>query len=243
MFNSNFQYCKQQSGDQCPCCRSTDHTAILDKRTRGRILSLKVKCPFSECSWTGQLLDLPAHKCPYAVVQCQYGCGEYYFASCISIHEEEYCPKRPYELIVRSFKSQLAVNSSSYEKRLMLKDKVIQRLEEENATSVKQLREEIFEKEKELEKKKCELLTRTSSYEDEMILKNETIKQLREKILENEELHEKNKIEFAKKLLQATEELVDTRTKMMRHEVELRQEIVLLRRTNAAYSKIYTKIG
>ena len=125
----------------------------------------------------------------------------------------------------------------------MLKDKVIQRLEEENATSVKQLREEIFEKEKELEKKKCELLTRTSSYEDEMILKNETIKQLREKILENEELHEKNKIEFAKKLLQATEELVDTRTKMMRHEVELRQEIVLLRRTNAAYSKIYTKIG
>ena len=122
-----------------------------------------MKCPIFKCSWTGQLLDLPAHKCPYAVVQCQYGCGEYYFASCISVHEEEYCPKRPYELIVRSFESQLAMTSSSYEKRLMLKDKVIQRLEEEKEASVKQLQEEISEKEKELEKKECQLLANTSS--------------------------------------------------------------------------------
>ena len=199
-----------------------------------------MKCPISECSWTGQLLDLPAHKCPYAVLQCQYGCGEYYFASCISVHEEEYCPKRPYELIVRSFKSQLAVNSSSYEKRLMLKDKVIQRLEEENATSVKQLKEEISEKEKELNKKECDLLANTLSYEGKITLKDETIKQLQEKILEKEEEDEKHKLQSAKELLQATEELAHTKTKMMKQEVELRQKIVLLGRTNTAYSKTFS---
>ena len=199
----------------------------------------------------GGLFELPAHKCPYAVVQCQYGCGEYYFASCISVHEEENCPKRPYELIVSSFESQLAVNSSSYEKRLMLKDKVIQRLEEENEASVKQLREEILEKEKELEKKECQLLANTSSYEKKLMLKDydikrfekeqdESLKQLQDKISEKEEEYEKHRLELSKKLLQVTEELAETKvmlTKMMRQEVDLRQKIVLLGRTNTAYSK------
>ena len=132
----------------------------------------------------------------------------------------------------------------------MLKDKVIQRLEEEKEASVKQLREKISEKEKELEKKECQLLANTSSYEKKLTLNNDTVKrlkkehdeslkQLQDKISEKEE-DEKHKLELSKNLLQVTEELAGKKvmlTKMMRQEVELRQKIVLLGRTNTAYSK------
>ena len=92
----------------------------------------------------------------------------------------------------------------------MLKDKVIQRLEEENEASVKQLREEILEKEKELEKKECQLLANTSSYEKKLMLKDydikrfekeqdESLKQLQDKISEKEEEYEKHRLELSKK--------------------------------------------
>ena len=52
---------------QCPCCRDTDHSMMVDKKTRGQIMSLKVKCPNADCHWSGELLDLKNHKskgCP-----------------------------------------------------------------------------------------------------------------------------------------------------------------------------------
>ena len=133
----------------------------------------------------------------------------------------------------------------------MLKDKVIQRLEEENEASVKQLREEIVEKEKELEKKECQLLANSSSYEKKLMLKDydikrfekeqdKSLKQLQDKISEKEEEYEKHQLELSKNLLQVTEELAETKvmlTKMMRQEIDLRHKIVLLGRTNTAYSK------
>ena len=52
----------------CPCCRTADFTRVLDKRTRGTVLGLRVQCENRDCYWTGQLIDLRSHisgKCPY----------------------------------------------------------------------------------------------------------------------------------------------------------------------------------
>ena len=155
MFNENesciqysiTQFCKLRSGNQCPCCRNVDHNEMLEKRTRGKILSLRVKCPKTGCSWTGELLDLQAHKCPFSIVKCQYDCGKYFFASCVSLHEEV-CPRRSYELMKKTHERQIA----SYEEKLKFKDNAIRVLETDNAALLKRMEEEATEMRRELEK-------------------------------------------------------------------------------------------
>ena len=67
---------------QCPCCRNTDHTMMVDKRTRGIVLGLTVKCTMTDCCWAGELINLhhhQQHKCPLSIgeymcedVRCGY---------------------------------------------------------------------------------------------------------------------------------------------------------------------------
>ena len=52
----------------CPHCRTADFTRVLDKRTHGEVLGLRVRCENHDCYWTGELIDLYSHisrKYPY----------------------------------------------------------------------------------------------------------------------------------------------------------------------------------
>ena len=81
----------------CPVCRNTSFTSILDKKTRGKILSLKVKCKNVPCTWTGELLDLDRHtarNCQYAMVSCRLGCGAIVTRITLAEHESTACDRR-----------------------------------------------------------------------------------------------------------------------------------------------------
>ena len=52
----------------CPCCRTADFTRFFDKRTRGEVFGLRVRCENRDCYWTGELIDHYSHisgQCPY----------------------------------------------------------------------------------------------------------------------------------------------------------------------------------
>ena len=103
----------------CPHCYSTSLTVpVHDKRLEQKIMSLKVKCTNEDCEWRGELVDYNNHitgKCPNRVVQCQYDCGLYFMASEVSVHEEEECTKRPYEIVVQYYEKQAEATRELYE--------------------------------------------------------------------------------------------------------------------------------
>ena len=81
-------------------------------------MSLKVKCTNGDCEWRGELVDYNNHitdKCPNRVVQCQYDCGLYFIASEVSVHEEEECTKRPYEVVVQYYEKQAKTTREFYQ--------------------------------------------------------------------------------------------------------------------------------
>ena len=97
---------RTDAGSECPQCRDTSHLVVPDKKTKGYTMSLKVKCTNGDCEWRGELVDYNKHitdKCPNRAVQCQYDCGLYFMASEVSVHEEEECTKRPYEVVVQYY--------------------------------------------------------------------------------------------------------------------------------------------
>lgn len=106
IFLYSIQVCMSLSNasTNCPRCRTDNPLIVIDKRTRGQTMSLKVKCINGDnCNWTGELVDYLKHikeKCPYRIIQCQYGCGQYFMASDIKTHEEEECTQRPYDVIM-----------------------------------------------------------------------------------------------------------------------------------------------
>ena len=100
---------RTDAGSECPQCRDTSHLVVPDKKTKGQTMSLKVKCNNGDCEWRGELVDYNKHitdKCSNRVVQCQYNCGLYFLASEVSVHEEEECTKRPYEVVVLYYEKQ-----------------------------------------------------------------------------------------------------------------------------------------
>ena len=111
----------------CPHCHSTSLTVpVHDKRLEQEIMSLKVKCTNGDCEWRGELVDYNNHitdKCPNCVVQCQYDCGLYFMASEVSVHEEEECTKRPYEVVVQYYEKQAEATRELYEQQIILLEK------------------------------------------------------------------------------------------------------------------------
>ena len=109
--------------EKCPQCRSIKHVEFPDRRLEQEMMSLKVKCTNEDCEWKGELVDYNNHitdKCPNRVVQCQYDCGLYFMASEVSVHEEEECTKRPYEVVVQYYEKQAEATREFYEHQIIL---------------------------------------------------------------------------------------------------------------------------
>ena len=76
---------------------------MLNKKTRGEILGLKVRCVNNDvgCDWTGELGDQQRHlagNCEYLEEECQYGCGERNYRRLLRVHEERECSKRSFDV-------------------------------------------------------------------------------------------------------------------------------------------------
>lgn len=79
-------------------CRNTSYSCILDKKTRGKILSLKAKCNHTPCTWAGELLDYERHikdSCQQTLVPCSFGCGHFISRIELLNHEKNFCENRP----------------------------------------------------------------------------------------------------------------------------------------------------
>ena len=131
-------------GSDCPICHDTSHLVVPDRKTKGQTMSLKVKCTNGDCEWRGELVDYNNHitdKCPNRVVQCQYDCGLYFMANEVSVHEEEECTKRPYEVVVQYYEKQMNLLEDKHKqekKKLKLELKhsrtIISKLESKQTT-------------------------------------------------------------------------------------------------------------
>ena len=111
---------RSDAGSEYPQCRDTSHLVVPDKKTKGQTMSLKVKCTNGDCEWRGELVDYNNHitdKCPNRVVQCQYDCGLYFMGSEVSVHEEEECTKRPYEVVVQYYEKLMSQQMSLLEEK------------------------------------------------------------------------------------------------------------------------------
>ena len=93
----------QRKQQPCPYCREVEFTTMLNKKTRGEILGLKVRCVNNGvgCDWTGELGDQQRHlagNCEYLEEECQYGCGERNYRRLLRVHEERECSKRSFDV-------------------------------------------------------------------------------------------------------------------------------------------------
>ena len=71
---------------------------FLDKRTRGKVLGLRVRCSKDGCDWEGEFGDLERHlsKCLYVKIVCPYGCGQLHLRHTLHSHQQHECPKRSF---------------------------------------------------------------------------------------------------------------------------------------------------
>ena len=130
---------RSDAGSECPLCRDTSHLVVPDKKTKGQTMSLKVKCINGDCEWRGELVDYNNHitdKCPNRVVQCQYDCGLYFMASEVSVHEEEECTKRPYEVVVQYYEKQMSSLEEKHKQEKSRLEGRCQLLNEEKLSTV-----------------------------------------------------------------------------------------------------------
>ena len=110
-------------------------------------MSLKVKCTNGDCEWRGELVDYNNHitdKCPNRVVQCQYDCGLYFMASEVSVHEEEECTKRPYEVVVQYYEKQVEATREFYEQQMILLEEKLKKYQQQE----EKMEEKVAEAEK-----------------------------------------------------------------------------------------------
>ena len=102
----------QANEQSCPCCRSENYINLLNKKERGKVLELKVRCLNSVkgCEWVGELGDQERHftnKCQYVEEVCRYGCGGNYPRFLLLTHEQDECPERPVEMKMATFTKQI----------------------------------------------------------------------------------------------------------------------------------------
>ena len=102
----------QANEQSCPCCRSENYINVLNKKERGKVLELKVRCLNSVkgCEWVGELGDQERHftdKCQYVEEVCRYGCGGNYPRILLHTHEQDECPERSVEMKMATFTKQI----------------------------------------------------------------------------------------------------------------------------------------
>ena len=100
---------------------------MLDKRTRGKVLALRIRCENHDCDWKGELGDLQRHldnRCVYVKQECHHGCGEQYYQHLLQVHEQDECTKRPLEVKIESqvFEKFIALESKHKEEVEHLKE-------------------------------------------------------------------------------------------------------------------------
>ena len=101
---------------------------FLDKRTRGKVLGLRVRCSKDGCDWEGEVGDLERHlsnKCLYVEEVCPHGCGQLYPRLLLQTHQLDECPQRPLHLQLESVQRQL---TQKYE---LLQQQLLERLEQQ----------------------------------------------------------------------------------------------------------------
>ena len=114
----------QANEQSCPCCRSDNYINVLNKKERGKVLELKVRCLNSVkgCEWVGELGDQERHftnKCQYVQEVCRYGCGGNYPRFLLHTHEQDECPKRPVEMKMAAFTKQIMEKVCTLEKEII----------------------------------------------------------------------------------------------------------------------------
>ena len=129
---------------------------MLDKRTRGKVLALRIRCANHDCDWKGELGDLQRHldnRCIYIKQECHHGCGEQYYRHLLQVHEQDECTKRPLEVKIESYQRQV------FEKFIALESKHKEEVEHLKEQQKKQEREfchKFEEQEKRLQQVKTE---------------------------------------------------------------------------------------
>ena len=158
---------------------------MLDKRTRGRVLGLRVRCSKDGCDWEGELGDLVKHlskKCLYVEEVCPHGCGQSFPRHLLQTHQQDECPQRPLDVQLGSLQRQLSQKYSIYEQ---LQQKLME-LEKKHDKDKKELQQQLLEQEKKHNEDKKEL--------------QQQLMEQRQQLAQQEKKHEKDKKDLLQQL-------------------------------------------
>ena len=95
---------------------------MLNKRTRGRVLGLRVRCTKDGCDWEGELGDLEKHlskKCLYVEEVCPHGCGQSFPRHLLQTHQQDECPQRPLDVQLGSLQRQFSQKYEQLQQQLL----------------------------------------------------------------------------------------------------------------------------
>ena len=190
----------QANEQSCPCCRSENYINLLNKKERGKVLELKVRCLSSVkgCEWVGELGDQERHfinKCQYVEEVCRYGCGGNYPRFLLLTHEQDECPERPVEMKMATFTKQIMEKvctlETKHEREIINLNKKLTDQQERHKMEKNELQKQQMEKVYALETK----------YEGEIIKFNK-------RMTDQEERHKMEKKELQKQKLQQADEML-----------------------------------
>ena len=161
---------------------------FLDKRTRGKILGLRVRCTCSKdgCDWEGELGDLERHlsnKCLYVEEVCPHKCGQSYPRHLLSTHQLDECPQRPLEVKLEALQRQLTQKYELLQQQLLEQEK-------KHEKDKKELQQQLAQQEKKHEEDKKELQQQLAQQEKKH---EEDKKELQQQLAQQEKKHEEDK--------------------------------------------------
>ena len=139
---------------------------FLDKRTRGKILGLRVRCSEDGCDWEGELGDLERHlsnKCLYVEEVCPHGCGQSYPRHLLQTHQLNECSQQPLEVKLEALQKQL---TQKYE---MLQEQLLEHLVQEKKyeEDKKELQQQLAQQKKKHEELQQKLAQQEKKYEED----------------------------------------------------------------------------
>ena len=153
----------QANKQSCPCCRSENYINVLNKKERGKVLELKVRCLNSVkgCEWVGELGDQERHftnKCQYVQEVCRYGCGGNYPRILLLTHEQDECPERPVGMKMATFTKQFMEKVCTLEKEIINLNKKLTDQEERHKVEKHELQIQQLQQADEISQLKKNLL-------------------------------------------------------------------------------------
>ena len=182
---------------------------MLDKRTRGRVLGLRVRCNKDGCDWEGELGDLEKHlskKCLYVEEVCPHGCGQSFPRHLLQTHQQDECPQRPLDVQLGSLKRQLSQKYSIYEQ---LQQKLME-LEKKHNKDKKELQQQLLEQEK--------------KHNEDKELQQQLMEQ-RQQLAQQEKKHEKDKKVLQEQLLEQEQQLLQQKKDHEKDVIALQQQL------------------